>query len=166
MSTRFNAKEIFAMGVEIETNGKTFYETAAKKSAETSVREFFRELAAWENQHIAVFQKMMDELPPSAGTADVFDPDGETGMYLRATADSHVFIRNKDITGLVAGCRNAVEIFDVALTFEKDSIVFYTTMKKVVAENLGQATIERLIDEELKHISLLTQRRQKLAAKA
>ena len=166
MSTRFNAKEIFAMGVEIEANGKTFYETAAKKSAETSVREFFRELAAWESQHIAVFQKMMDELPPSAGTADVFDPDGEAEMYLRATADSHVFIRNKDIAGLVAGCRTAVEILDVAITFEKDSIVFYTTMKKVVAENLGQGTIDRLIDEELKHISLLTQRRQKLAAKA
>jgi rubrerythrin len=76
-----------------------------------------------------------------------------------------VFIRNTDITGLVAGCKNPAEILDLAITFEKDSVVFYTTMKKVVAPNLGQDKVDRLIDEELKHISMLTQRQARLKAR-
>jgi rubrerythrin len=165
MSMGFNAREVYAMGVQIETNGKLFYEAAARKTAETSMRDFFRELAAWENQHIELFQKMMDGLPKDQVAAGVFDPEGEEEDYLRATADSHVFIRNTDIAGLVARCATSIEILDLAITFEKDSIVFYATMKKVVADGRGRESVDRLIDEELKHVSLLGQRRQKLAAR-
>jgi hypothetical protein len=38
-------------------------------------------------------------------------------------------------------------------------------MKKVVAANLGQDKVDRIIDEELKHISMLTQRRAALKAR-
>jgi rubrerythrin len=165
MALNFNAREIFDMGIQIEVNGKTFYETAAKKTAETSVRDFFKELAAWENQHVELFTELRDSLPAAAGAADIFDPNGEAEGYIRATGDSHVFIRNTDIAGMVAGCKNPVEILDLALQFEKDSVVFYTTMKKVVAKNLGQDKVDRLIDEEIKHISLLTQRQAKLKAR-
>ena len=165
MSLNFNAREIFTIGVEIETNGKTFYETAAKRSAEKTTREFFEELAAWEAAHIVLFEKLRDDLPPSAGAADIFDPNGEAEAYLRATAESHVFIKNKDIVGLVAECKTPNEILAVGMTFEKDSVVFYTTMKKVVSPKLGQEKIDVLIDEELKHISILAQRQRKLAAR-
>ena len=165
MALNFNAREIFDMGIQIEVNGKAFYEAAAKKTAETSVREFFKELAAWENQHVALFTELRDSLPAAAGAADIFDPNGEAKGYIRAAGDSHVFIRNTDIAGLVAGCKSSMEILDLAITFEKDSVVFYTTMKKVVAPNLGQDKVDRLIDEELKHISLLTQRQSKLKAR-
>jgi rubrerythrin len=165
MALNFNAREIFDMGIQIEVNGKTFYETAAKKTPETSVRDFFKELAAWENQHVALFTELRDSLPAGAGAADIFDPNGEAEGYIRATGDSHVFIRNTDIAGMVAGCKSPVEILDLALQFEKDSVVFYTTMKKVVAKNLGQDKVDRLIDEEIKHIALLTQRQAKLRAR-
>ena len=159
----FNAREIFDIGVQIEANGKAFYEAAAKKTAETSMREFFLELAAWENTHIKLFDELRDALPKGAGNVPVFDPNDEAALYLQATADSHVFVRNTDMVALVAGCKGPVDIIDVAMTFEKDSVVYYTTMKKVVAKDLGQDKVDRLIDEEIKHISLLTQRRAKLA---
>jgi rubrerythrin len=160
----FNAREIFDIGVQIEANGKAFYEAAAKKTAETAMKEFFTELAAWENQHIKLFGELRDALPTAAGNVAVFDPNDEAAMYLQATADSHVFVKNKDMVGLVAGCKGPLEILDLAMTFEKDSVVFYTTMKKVVAPNLGQDKVDRLIDEEIKHISMLSQRKAKLAA--
>jgi rubrerythrin len=159
----FNAREIFDIGVQIEANGKAFYEAAAKKTAETATREFFLELAAWEAQHIKLFGELRDALPKGAGNVPVFDPNDEAALYLQATADSHVFVRNKDMVALVAGCKGPLDIIDIAMTFEKDSVVFYTTMKKVVAKNLGQDKVDRLIDEEIKHIGLLSQRRAKLA---
>jgi len=75
-------------------------------------------------------------------------------------------VKNKDMVGLVAGCKGPLEILDLAMTFEKDSVVFYTTMKKVVAPNLGQDKVDRLIDEEIKHIGLLSQRRAKLTSRS
>jgi rubrerythrin len=161
----FSAREIFDIGVQIEVNGKAFYEAAAKKMAETATREFFRELAAWEAQHIALFNELRDALPAGAGNVPLFDPNDEAAIYLQATADSHVFVKNKDMLGLVAGCTTPVDIIDVALTFEKDSVVFYTTMKKVVAKNLGRDKVDRLIDEEIKHIGLLVQRRATIAGR-
>jgi len=161
----FNAREIFDIGVQIEVNGKAFYEAAAKKTAETAMREFFLELAAWENSHIKIFSELRDALPKGAGNTPVFDPNDEAALYLQATADSHVFVRNKDMVGLVAGCKGPGDIIDLAMTFEKDSVVFYTTMKKVVSKNLGQDKVDRLIDEEIKHISLLSQRRMKLLSR-
>jgi rubrerythrin len=165
MSLSFNAREIYSIGVEIETNGRSFYEAAVKKSTDKAAREFFQELAGWEGQHIALFQKLLDDLPARAGADDLFDPQGEAEAYLQATADSHVFIKNKDMAGLVAQCKSAQDILAVAMSFEKDSVVFYTAMKKVVAPNLGQDKIDRLINEELKHIGILAQREKKLAAK-
>ena len=60
----FNAREIFDIGVQIEANGKAFYEAAAKKTAETATREFFLELAAWEGTHITLFSELRAELTP------------------------------------------------------------------------------------------------------
>jgi len=159
----FNAREIFDIGVQIEVNGKAFYEAAAKKVAETAMKDFFLELAAWENTHITLFGELRDALPKGAGNVPVFNPDDEAAMYLQATADSHVFVKNKDMVGLVAGCKGPLDILDIAMTFEKDSVVYYTTMKKVVAPNLGQDKVDRLIDEEIKHISMLSQRKAKIA---
>jgi rubrerythrin len=159
----FNAREIFDIGVQIEVNGKAFYEAAAKKVAETAMKEFFLELAAWENTHITLFGELRDALTKGAGNVPLFDPNDEAAMYLQATADSHVFVKNKNMVGLVAGCKGPMEILDLAMTFEKDSVVYYTTMKKVVAPNLGQEKVDRLIDEEIKHISMLSQRKAKLA---
>jgi rubrerythrin len=164
MSLGFNAREIYDMGVQIEQNGKSFYEAAAKKSSNAFVRELFKELSAWEARHVKLFEKLRDELPANAGPAVIHDPDGEAEQYLQATADSHVFMKEVDVVGLVAGCKDPFTILNLALTFEKDSIVFYTTMKKVVAPNLGQETIEQLIDEEIKHIGMLIDRQKKLAS--
>lgn len=165
MSVQFNAGEVYEMGVRIEVNGKAFYEEAARRTAETAVREFFRELAAWENQHIELFGRLKEALPPAALQESLFDPDSEMGDYLAATADSHVFLRNTDIPAMVAACRGPAEILDLAMTFEKDSVVFYATMKKVVSDKAGRETVERLIDEELKHVALLSQRKAKLLAR-
>lgn len=62
MSIYFNANEIFQIGVQIETNGKLFYETAAKQSQEEAAKKLFIELAFWENQHIDLFETLRLQL--------------------------------------------------------------------------------------------------------
>ncbi len=165
MASTFNAREVFDMGVRIEVNGKAFYEEAAKRAANAPVKKLFLELAEWESQHAALFEKMRDGLPKSAGTGELFDPTGEAALYIKATADSHVFLKNDDIVGLVTGCKGPLETLDLALMFEKDSVVFYAAMKKAVPPHLGGDKIERIMSEEIKHIGILIDKEKQLVTK-
>ena len=164
MTFQFNAELIFEIGVQIEKNGKAFYLEAAKKASDDASKTLFTELAKWEDTHIAVFQQLQADLPDMAGDDTLFDPDNELVSYLQAAADSHVFDNSADIAYLVSQCQTTADVFDLALTFEKDSVVYYTTMKKVVPAHLGQEKIDLLIDEELKHISILNTKKKLLTA--
>jgi len=162
MALNFNAHEVFDMGVQIERNGKAFYDAAAKKASNAAVRELFNDLATWEAGHVALFEKLRDDLPPGAGAGEVYDPEGDAQRYIRAAADSHVFLKNTDIVGIAAKCKDAMAALDMAVTFEKDSVVFYTAMKKVVPPNLGKSTVDRVIEEEIKHIGMLIDKEKQL----
>jgi rubrerythrin len=162
MSLNFNADEIFQMGIQIEANGQKFYETVAKNISDPSSQKVVLDLARWESEHIELFRKLRQALPDSAKREDTFDPNQELHLYLRATADSHVFVRNKDIPALATMCKTPIEALDLAVAFEKDSVVFYTTMKKLVPEHLGKNQIDALIDEEITHIFILTQKKKEL----
>ena len=162
MSIYLNADDVFRVGVQIETNGKLFYETAAKQTQETRAKELFKELAHWENQHIELFERLRLQLPETAKEENLFDPGSELEMYIKATADSHIFIKNKDIASLVSTLKTPREVLDLAITFEKDSVVFYSAMKKAIPESFGKGRMDTLINEEIKHIAMLAQQKEKL----
>jgi rubrerythrin len=162
MFTDFNADEIFQVGVEIEKNGKTFYETAAGQTGDSTARELFDRLAQWEHQHIQLFEDLKRRLPEDAKQETTFDPEGEVFSYIKAAAQNHVFVKNKDARALARQCKSPQDILDLAVTFEKDSIAFYTAMRKVVPVHLGQKEVDRLIDEEVQHVALLTEWKGKL----
>jgi len=160
MSIFFNADEIFQMGLQIEVNGKAFYEAMVKKSEDIAIQQFFTNLAQWESEHIRFFTKLRESLPDSARRGSGYDPGQELFTYLQATADSHVFIKNQDIHALASRCSTVMDALDLAMAFEKDSVVFYTLMKKVTPEEFGKKEIDRLIDEEIGHIAMLHQKRK------
>jgi rubrerythrin len=163
-SIDFNADEIFQLGIRIETNGKQFYETMAKNTLDPSVKGLFLELSRWESQHQQFFENLRKALPHSAKREILFDPQGESSLYMQAMAESHVFIKSKDIHGMASKCKTPQEALDFAIIFEKDSVVFFTTMKRVVPEHLGKDKIDLLINEEIKHISILTQKKRELGS--
>ena len=55
-------------------------------------------------------------------TDDIFDPEDEMLLYLKAAADSHVFVANSDIAAMVeTQCKSPAQALALALAFEKDS---------------------------------------------
>lgn len=151
-----NAASVFEIGIQIERNGKAFYQAMAEQLQEAETKAFFTQLAEWEEKHVALFQRLHAGLPEQAREDHLFDPDGEMAAYLKAAADTHVFAATPDMSALIAArCQSALDAVELALTFEKDSVVYYVTMKKVVAEHSGRDKIDLLIDEELHHIALL-----------
>ena len=145
MSIQFNAESIFEIGVQIEKNGRAFYLEAAKSVSDELIKSLLIELADWEKGHIDLFEQLKTELPDTMREDNLFDPENEFFIYLQAAADSHVFVGSIDVSQLVAQCKSSVDIFEMALRFEKDSVVYYTTMKKMVADHRGQEKIDTLI---------------------
>jgi rubrerythrin len=163
MSFYMNADEVFQIGVRIEENGKAFYEAAAVRADRPELKKLCESLATWESSHIGAFEALRKALPPEAREGQAFDPDSEEGAYVRDAAAGHVFLQNLDVEGLLGRCRTAVDVIDLALSFEKDSIVFYTAMKKVVDVSQGRDKLDHLIEEEVKHVAMLGKMKSQLA---
>jgi len=162
----FSADEIFRIGMEIELNGKAFYETAAALCKESSAKEVLEYLRDAEQQHYDAFSAMRDALPAAAKSETVFDPDGEAAMYLKALADSRIFTDMKQAVALAKKCKAPADVFEVALRFEKDSVVLFETMKQGTKPEWGQDKINFLIDAEKEHVVRIFGALQKAKAKA
>ncbi len=153
MGITYNAHEIYEIGIEIEKNGKRFYLSAAEKTDDDELRKFFTGLAEWEQHHIELFEQLKNDV---SQPEDRFDPDEDAHKYMKATADSHVFLAGANIDKMVEDCRDAEEALALALRFEKDSVVLYSSMKGLVREDLGRESIDKLINEEIIHVSYIT----------
>ncbi|MGD9201046.1 MAG: ferritin family protein [Chitinispirillia bacterium] len=151
----YNANEICSIGIEIEKNGKIFYEIAAKKTDEKDIKKFFVELANWEDSHISVFINLKSEFNDKYPEDYVINDDNEMHLYLKAAADSHVFRKNLDIPSIISECKSLIDILKIAQQFEKDSVVLYSTMIPMVPEDLGKELVQKMLNEELKHIAII-----------
>ena len=156
MGYEFNVAEIFEMAEQIERNGAQLYKDAALFVRESSHKDFLLELSAMEVEHEKTFSDMKKKLSKEETTSTVFDPEGETSLYLKALADTRVFFKkNIELTSIES-------VLKAAIIAEKDSIVFYLGMKEFVADSQGKDKIEYIINEEMKHIRLLSNRLSKL----
>ena len=162
MAQRFNADEVFAMGVQIEKNGFSFYKTAAGRTDDPDLRDLFLQLAEWEQKHVTLFEGLRMKLPAAAREADVYDQDNMVHMYLKAVADNNVFVKGLSMQPENLVWTSPVAILKTALDFEKDSVVFFSSMKEMAIDKAGAAEVEKLVLEELRHIGYLTAEIRKL----
>ncbi len=162
MGIKFNADEIFEIAEKIETNGAHFYQSAAGKFSDANVKQLFSTLADMENQHKLIFSIMRDELSPKEKKPVSFDPENQTKDYLQAMADGHVFDINADPEKYLSNAHSPMEILKIAMGFEKDSIAFYLGIKAMIPQGTGREKIERIIHEEMYHITVLSQEMAKI----
>ena len=155
MSFEFNADEILEMAQHIERNGARFYRRAAELVEEAAIRKLLEDLAAWEDGHERAFVTMRADLAAQEREPQVFDPEHEISMYLRAMADGHVFDARVDPADTLTGRESAEDILRMAIGQEKDSIVFYTGLKEMISQTAGKERIEAIIKEEMGHIGFL-----------
>jgi len=152
MSTHFSADEIFRIGMEVELNGKDFYDAAASMCEARETKGTLEYLRDQEAEHYHVFSEMRDQLSAEAKAETVYDPDGQMSAYLRAIADSRVFTNQTEAAEAAKNCESAADVLRIALRFEKDSVLMFQAMKALVPEKWGQSKIDGLISAEQGHI--------------
>lgn len=161
MAQVFNANEVFNIGVQIEKNGKEFYLEAQKRTNDPFLKKMFAQLAAWEGNHVELFEQLRANLPTNANSQIEYDPDNMIHLYLKSVADNKLYV-SQDYA--IDSCKTQLEILKKALNFERESVVLYSSMKELVPQNLGKDEIDKLVIEELKHVGQLTKEINKLQA--
>jgi rubrerythrin len=163
MTAFFNADEALAMAERIEKNGQGFYLQAASMAEGSDAGKLLADLAVWEKGHEALFSAMRSELSGRETEQTAFDPDGEMALYLQAMADSHVFaVDDMNPAELLDGSESVEDILDIALEFERSSILFFMGLQRMVSESLGKEKVWKVIDEETSHIAWLEKKRRAL----
>jgi len=151
MGNIFAGSEIVELGIQIEKNGRDFYNTLAAQSKNPKEKEIFRYLAAEEEKHIIVFEKILEN-------KDKYQPPqtypGEYFAYMNALASNYVFTQKDKGKEIAKKIKSDKEATDLGIGFEKDSIIFYEGMKKAVPE-YDQKTVEELIIQEQGHLRKL-----------
>ena len=152
MGNIFAGSEIVEIGIQIEKNGRDFYNTLARQSKNPAASGIFKYLAGEEEKHIAVFQNILNK-------TEKYEPAGldadQYFSYMNALASGYVFTQRDKGESIAKKIKSDREAVDMGIGFEKDSIIFYEGMKKAVAD-YDLKVIDELIAEEQAHLMQLS----------
>ena len=150
--------EIVELSIQIEQNGRDFYSGLADRLKNKQAQELFRFMAEQEAQHMEDFKNILASVrrhePPESYPQEYFS-------YMRAIAGQYLFAENDEIKERTANVDTEKEAIDVSLGFEKDSILLYQEMKRMIAED-DRRLIDEIITQEKDHISKLWALRTRL----
>ncbi len=150
----FTGKEILDMAVRIEENGLKFYTDASKASSSGAVKELFTVLAEEEGRHIKVFLDLKRSLAEDTAGYDAYAE--EASQYLKALADTEVFTSPDEGRKAAVMMHDAHDVIEMAIGMEKDSLLFYYEMQRMIREKDRQV-LEALIEQEKEHLRKLTE---------
>jgi rubrerythrin len=148
MSLRFTAGEVIELAILIEANGEAFYRSLEGTAPDVQTREVFAYLAGEEERHRAAFAEMKEAL---ATYRPVESYPGEHAAYMEALAEGNVFTKRDAGRELAQRIITPHEAVEMALEFEKESILFFEGMRRFLPRE-SQETVDQLIAEEKKHI--------------
>jgi len=160
----FNASEIFQIAIEIEKNGKHFYEKAIDLVDSPDVKGLLASLGQEEVEHLKRFTELKAQLPQAATEDTIWDPEHEMNQYLQMMAAMHVFRSDFDVEEELSRLENPEDVLKLGIKFEKDSIILFLTMQDATEEKKGQQLTGQLVNEEKEHLRKLSLELRKLTA--
>ena len=155
MSIQFNAYEVFGIAVAIEQNGYDFYSEMSEKTFDDGTRRILAKLAEMEKDHKTIFSELRKDLCGPEMATEWFDPNGDAAAYLRLFAGDHVFSLNIKESKKPDEDASIEDVLLFAIEREKESILFYNGVQRLIREEPGADKIDYVISEEMDHIAIL-----------
>ncbi len=150
-STTSLGKEVLEIAIEIEKNGRGFYEFMARQARGSEVWDTFTFLAAQEQKHEETFREMLNRL---GGYQPAQTHPGEHYQYIKDLADSEVFVGGRVQDALGRETASYEETLEMAIGFEKDSILLYSEIRGFLPK-ADQDIVGTVIFEEKRHLRQL-----------
>ena len=154
----FNISEIVEMGIEKEKKRRDFYAMVAEYFEDKDIKELFLKLKNWEDEHIKKFSEIRESIKEPKETEAY---KGEMDAYMQALVDDKLYSRILP-ADFSKNVKTPMDAISYGIGFEKDAILFFNELVKYTADSRKE-TVEKLIDEEKKHIVYLALLRRKLS---
>ncbi|MFA6350208.1 MAG: ferritin family protein [Candidatus Omnitrophota bacterium] len=158
MGNIFTGSEVVGLGIQIEKNGKDFYDAVASCVKNAKAKEAFIFLSSEEQKHVVVFQRILNSIQKYE-PAPIYAAD--YAAYMKALAAEYIFTQGGKGGAIGKSVKNENEAIELGIKFEKDSIIFYDGMKKVIPD-FDLNIIDELIAREQEHLVMLISLKEKL----
>ncbi len=150
----FTKNDIIEMAVEIEKHGFIFYDKALQRSdLSNDAKNLIKTLRDEEKVHEQTFLNLRDKIDNFNLNSDI-DWE-EAKLYIQSMVDTHLFNQPEKAINLAVSAQNIKELISNAVQFEKDTLLFFYSIKKFITGEKSKKAIENIIDEEISHVKKL-----------
>jgi rubrerythrin len=155
----YSVNEVIEMAVQIEKNGYAYYHEATKrKDLDPTAREFIEYLRDQELNHEKTFLNLRDDT--DMGILEL-SPDWElVAEYLKTIVDGRIFSNEHSAIKKAAEAKDLLEIVDNAITFEKDTLLYFHAINDSITNAKTKTALRRIINEEVSHVLKLNDYRK------
>jgi len=149
----FSISEVIEQAIQTEKLGCEFYTTMAKRFEDVEkLKNLFGMLAFKEQQHEKKFLELKEKT-----RYEIPENWEEASLYLRAIVESEFVLgRGKSLPSLEY-VKTATDATDFALNFEKETLLYFHSLRDVVEE---KGIVDEIINEEKAHIIWLREFRE------
>lgn len=147
----YSVNEVIEMAVQIERNGYAFYHEATKrKDLDAKAKDFIAFLRDQELNHEKTFLGLRDE---SDMQVLELSPDWEmVSAYLTSIIEGRLFGNENSAIKAAAEAKDLATIVDHAITFEKDTLLYFHAINDIVVNDKAKSALRRIINEEVSHV--------------
>lgn len=157
MSKLFYLSEIVKFAIQKEQESFDLYQKLAQQVSNIEVRAIFEVLASEEVKHKDFYNHMLANVK-NEQTPGVKE-DEEYQAYMETLISD-----SRYIPALTADdFKNIPKVLDYAIAREKDSVLFYSSLKNFIPAS-AYADIDKIIHEEERHASILLRVKEKCAS--
>ncbi|HAA02852.1 MAG TPA: hypothetical protein DCZ69_01450 [Syntrophobacteraceae bacterium] len=145
----FLAQEVFDLAIRLERNGESCYRHLAGLITEDKTKSVLQWLADQEAQHAVFFTHLKANCTDKGQAKPTEAPSGLN--LADFIGDRALSLEEVDVLALTDPSR----IFQVALGFERDTILFFDMLRAFIDDDHAAAQLEAVVAEERRHIQLL-----------
>ncbi len=152
----FSLRDIIALAVQIENNGEEVYRSATRRNASRALSELLSWIADEEARHGEWFEEL--GLRTEAVQVDgALEKMGR--IMLRSSVEDQPFSLDE---ADLSRAEDADRLLSMSIEFEEDTVAFYRMMRAFLQEPEAVEALDRIIEEEQRHIDRLDQMRDEL----
>ena len=155
MTNVYSIEEMLRFAIKIEDVGEVFYKSMAGKTKSAELKDLYLFLMDEEKDHKKKFQGMLNDI--EKGTENPSEFNDDYNQYLRAMVDKVIFQKEDELSNA-----SDLAVIDYAIEREKDSVLFYISLKDCVPEK-GRKTVDEIIEEERMHVIKFLDIKEKIA---
>lgn len=137
---------VLDLAIHLEKTGKAFYEEVRAAVSDEKLKSLLLLLISQEAAHMEQYGRLVRQATGQPAYQDTLF--GEYGMYIDLLVE--------EVTGRLrfAASLSPREVIDMAVAFEKDTLLFYNEIK-MLFDGQDRETVAKICREEKKHIEML-----------